>query len=68
MTPWPSEERASQALRENNLSAGGGGITRSGEMLLVQGLGRVADVQQIRDIELGSHEGVPVHIGDVASV
>ncbi len=56
------------ALQQNNRNVGGGNIDRMGEMLLVQGLGRTADMQQIGDIVITAVDGVPVRIRDVAAV
>jgi len=61
-----SELRA--ALERNNRNAGGGQVQRSGESLLVHGLGRVATIQEIKDIVIRAHEGVPVRVGDLADV
>jgi cobalt-zinc-cadmium resistance protein CzcA len=57
-----------QAIRDNNLNAGGGNTSRSGEMLLIQGLGRTNTLDQIRKIVIKSRDGVPVCVGDVAEV
>lgn len=56
------------ALRANNANVGGGKIERSGESLLVQGVGLVGDVDEIAQIVLKAHNGVPVRVGDVAEV
>lgn len=56
------------ALQQNNRNVGGGNIDRMGEMLLVQGLGRTADIQQIGDIVITAVDGVPVRVRDVAAV
>lgn len=57
-----------QALERNNRNVGGGNVDRMGEMLLVQGQGRVATEQEIADIVITAVDGVPVRIGDVAEV
>ena len=57
-----------QALQDNNLNVGGGSLTRSGEMLLIQGVGRTADVEQIKAIPLKATQGTPTRVGDVADV
>lgn len=57
-----------ETVQRNNLNVGGGQITQSGESLLVQGLGRVANIEEIGNIVLLSHQGVPVHVRDVAEV
>ncbi len=58
------------AVRHNNLNVGGGNINenRSGEMLLVQGIGRIASVAEIKDIVITAKNGVPVCVRDVANV
>ncbi|KAA5547221.1 efflux RND transporter permease subunit [Roseiconus nitratireducens] len=56
------------ALQQNNRNVGGGNIDRMGEMLLVQGLGRTVDLEQIGNIVIRSVDGVPVRIRDVATV
>jgi cobalt-zinc-cadmium resistance protein CzcA len=57
-----------QKLRDNNLNVGGGGMRRQGEMLLVYGVGRTNDLDQIRAVQVAAHEGVPVRVGDLAEV
>ncbi|HVW01820.1 MAG TPA: efflux RND transporter permease subunit, partial [Planctomycetaceae bacterium] len=57
-----------QAVRANNLNVGGGSIDRAGDMLLVHGVGRTTNVQEIEDIVITAKEGVPIHVGDVAEV
>ena len=37
-------------------------------MLLVQGLGRVATLEQIRNIVIAAHDGVAIRVGDVGDV
>jgi cobalt-zinc-cadmium resistance protein CzcA len=57
-----------QAVHDNNLNAGGGSTQRSGEMLLIQALGRTNTIEQIRNIQIKANEGVAVRVGDVAEV
>ena len=57
-----------EAVGKNNLNVGGGNIRQDGGTLLVQGLGRTADLEQISDIVITSQDGVPVRIRDVAEV
>ena len=57
-----------KALRENNRNVGGGQITRSGESLLVQGVGLVRSVEEISEIVVSASDGVPVRIRDLAAV
>src|SRR5512136_1650944 len=61
-------ERLFEALEANNQNVGGGQVVRNGEALLVQGLGLTTDVEQIGNIVIASHDGVPVRVADVATV
>ena len=56
------------ALAANNANVGAGYIERNGEQYLVRTPGQVANVEEIRDIVIGTRDGVPVRIGDVAEV
>ncbi len=55
-------------LRENNEDYGGGYVAVAGEASLVQGTGRPKSVEEIADLTIAAHEGVPVRIRDVAEV
>ena len=57
-----------QALAANNENVGSGYIERNGEQYLVRAPGQVADLAEIRDIVIGSRQGVPIRISDVADV
>jgi heavy metal efflux system protein len=57
-----------QAVRDNNLSAGGGYLDRSGQRLVISGVARTHDVAQIRDVVVTAKEGVPIKVRDVAEV
>jgi cobalt-zinc-cadmium resistance protein CzcA len=57
-----------EALRRNNANVGGGLIDRSGESLLVHGLGQVSNVEEIGNIVIVASGGTPVHVHDVAEV
>ncbi len=57
-----------EALEANNQSVGGGVVERSGEALLVHGIGLVTTLEEIGNITLASHDGVPIHVHDVAEV
>jgi cobalt-zinc-cadmium resistance protein CzcA len=56
------------AIAENNTNAGGGFIEHAGEAYLVRATGLIKGVDDIRDITVKSHDGVPVQIRDVAEV
>ena len=57
-----------ERVRANNLNVGGGVVPRGAEVLLVQGIGRVADLAAIGDIVIAAQDGVPVHLRDVAEI
>jgi cobalt-zinc-cadmium resistance protein CzcA len=57
-----------EALQANNQNVGGGQIVRSGESLLVHGVGLTTNVEEIANIVIMSHEGAPVRVRDVAAV
>ncbi len=61
-------DRVVQAIRDNNLNVGGGTLQRSGEMLIVYGIGRTNGVDAIANIQVTAREGVPVRVRDVAEV
>lgn len=61
-------EELIEALQINNQNVGGGQIVRGGESLLVHGIGLTVNEEQIGDIVIRSHQGVPVRVRDVATV
>lgn len=63
-----SYDEVVEAVEKNNLNAGGGNISSGGNMLLVQGIGRVANIEEIGNIVIKASDGVPVHLNDVAEV
>ena len=56
------------ALAANNANVGAGYIERNGEQYLVRTPGQVSNVEEIREIVIGSRNGIPVRISDVAEV
>jgi cobalt-zinc-cadmium resistance protein CzcA len=58
------------AVRANNRNVGGGNIdeNETGEMLLVEGIGRTATIGELENIVLRAEQGVPVCVRDVAQV
>lgn len=56
------------ALAKNNANVGAGYLERSGEQYLIRSPGQVSDLEDIRRIIVGSHNGVPIYIKDVAEV
>lgn len=57
-----------QAVQKNNFNVGGGNISQPSGMLLVQGLGRTTNIEQIRQIVIDAKDGVPIRISDVGDV
>ncbi|MBX3616877.1 efflux RND transporter permease subunit [Nitrosomonas sp.] len=56
------------ALERNNLNVGAGYIEKSGEQYLVRVPGQVANLVEIGEIILGSNQGVPIRVKNVADV
>lgn len=56
------------ALAANNANVGAGYIERNGEQYLVRTPGQVSNIADIKDIVIGSRNGVPIRILDVADV
>jgi cobalt-zinc-cadmium resistance protein CzcA len=56
------------ALASNNANVGAGYIERNGEQYLVRTPGQVANVEEIKEIVVGSRNGFPVRVSDVADV
>jgi cobalt-zinc-cadmium resistance protein CzcA len=56
------------AVSGGNLNVGAGYIDRQGDMLLLHGIGRTKNAEQIENIVIKSVEGVPISIKDVATV
>lgn len=57
-----------EAVQKNNYNVGGGNITQESGMLLVQGIGRTTNIDQIRQIVVTAKDGVPIRVADVADV
>jgi cobalt-zinc-cadmium resistance protein CzcA len=56
------------AVEENNRNVGGGNVRDGTRSLVVQGLGRTSNVEQIQGIVITAKDGVPIRVGDVAAV
>ncbi|MEP6878437.1 MAG: CusA/CzcA family heavy metal efflux RND transporter, partial [Nitrosospira sp.] len=56
------------ALERNNLNVGAAYIEKSGEQYLVRLPGQLANLDEIGNITLGSRQGVPIRISDVADI
>ncbi len=59
-------EQVAEAIAANNQNVGGGTITDGGELLLVHGVGRTVNVDQIANIVIKAEDGVPIRVSDVA--
>jgi len=57
-----------QAIKANNRNVGGGNITQNAQMLLVHGIGRTVNIEQIENIVIRAKDGVPIRVRDVADV
>ena len=56
------------ALARNNQNVGAGYIERNGEQYLIRAPGQVRTAEEIRNIVIGSKEGTPAYVRDVAEV
>ena len=60
------------AVGANNRNVGGSFVERGGEEYIVRGYGWIQPgqdgLEDIRNIEVGSYDGTPVHVGDVGTV
>jgi cobalt-zinc-cadmium resistance protein CzcA len=57
-----------ESLESNNANVGGGAIDRGGQSSLVQGVGIVTKPEDLADIVIQAHAGVPTRVRDVARV
>ncbi len=57
-----------EALERNNANVGGGMLDEAGESSLIQGIGIVTSRQEIEEIVIAAHDGVPIRVRDVAKV
>jgi heavy metal efflux system protein len=56
------------ALERNNANVGAGYIEKSGEQYLIRAPGQVQNLEQIRQIVVGTLRGTPIFLGTVAEV
>jgi len=76
VTPFPDRLRAHgvsfadvlDALARNNTSIGAGYIERNGEQYLIRAPGQVEDIEGIKRIVVGTHQGRPVYLSTIADV
>ena len=76
VTPYPDKLLAFglsfrdvlDALARNNSNVGAGYIERSGEQYLIRAPGQVQELEDIRQIVVGNHQGTPIRLQDMADV
>ena len=56
------------AVRNSNIDVGAKVIEEGGAEYIVRGLGFIKSIEDIEDIVIGSHDGVPVYVKNVAEV
>ena len=56
------------ALQANNANTGGGFYTQGGQFYYVRGLGLLKSTDDIREVVVGSNNGVPIRVKDIAQV
>jgi len=61
-------EEVVEAVVRNNRNVGGGTTSQNSQMLLVHGIGRTVNVEQIGNIVVTAKQGVPIRLRDVADV
>lgn len=57
-----------EAVEKNNRNVGGGSIKQASQMLLVHGVGRTVNADQIKGIVITAKDGIPIRVSDVADV
>jgi cobalt-zinc-cadmium resistance protein CzcA len=57
-----------RAVQDNNRNVGGGSIREGTRSVLVHGVGRTTNLDEIRDIVVAAKDGVPIKVSDVADV
>ena len=55
-----------QQLASNNANAGGGFYSQGGQFYYIRGLGLVKNTQDIGNIVIATHNGIPTYIRDIA--
>jgi len=63
-----SIDEVEQALARNNRNAGGDRINKNNQVLLVRTLGKLHNIEDIKNITIRTRYGVPLRIRDVAKV
>jgi heavy metal efflux system protein len=55
-------------LAANNANSGGGFYSQGGQFFYVRGLGQVKDLNDIGNVVVATHNGIPVYVKDVAAL
>lgn len=63
-----SPQQVESALAANNSNGGGGFYSQGGQFYYVRGLGRLETVEDIGNVVLAQHKGIPVLVKDVGKV
>jgi Cu(I)/Ag(I) efflux system membrane protein CusA/SilA len=58
----------SEKIRMSNNDVGGRVVEMSGREYMVRGLGYIRNIQDIENIAVGTHNGTPVYVRDIANV
>jgi heavy metal efflux system protein len=61
-----SVAQITEQLAANNANAGGGFYSQGGQFIYVRGLGQVKSLEDIGNIVVATHAGIPVYVKDVA--
>ncbi|HLE71732.1 MAG TPA: efflux RND transporter permease subunit, partial [Vicinamibacteria bacterium] len=56
------------AIARNNANVGAGYIERRGEQYLIRAPGQVREIEDLRQIIVGNHDGTPIYVSSVADV
>lgn len=60
--------RVIMAVRQSNLDVGAKVFEEGGMEFIIRGLGFIESVEDVEDIVVGSHDGVPVYVKNIATV
>ena len=63
-----SVQQVEDSLANNNANAGGGFISQGGQFYYVRGMGRLTSIEDIGNVVLAVHDGVPTLLKDVGHV
>jgi cobalt-zinc-cadmium resistance protein CzcA len=57
-----------RALERNNASTGGGYIVHSGEQEVIRGTGLIGNLNDVANVVVGNHSGVPIYVRNLGKV